>query len=209
MRVMIVDDHEVVRDGLALLMKDAFPVDGFMFASDGREAVQQATNHDVDLVLLDLSMPEGMDGIQTLIQLRKLLPSARIVIFSMYDDIGYQKRAYEYGADGYLVKRIKSDELIQSLDLIMAGNKVFDQMTIQHGQNSLDRTSWDLPITPREREVFILTVMGHTQKEIADKLSIAVKTVENHRQNISKKLGSKKRSDWLEIAQKYHVFDMN
>ena len=206
MNIMIVDDHEVVRDGLALILKDGLEVETFLFASDGREAIQKATNFNIDLTLLDLSMPEGLDGLHTLIELRKLIPEGKIVIFSMYDEIDYQKRAYEYGADGFLVKQLKSEDLISSLQKILEGQKIFDEKVIN--QDTESEHTWDLPLSPREREVFILTVKGYTQKEVAEKMNISVKTVENHRQNISKKLGSKKKHDWHELAQKYNVFEI-
>lgn len=126
MNLMIIDDHEIVRDGLSMLLQQSFCIDGRICACDGYEAVKAAVDFPADLVLLDLSMPGGLDGMTTLERLRKLLPEAKIVIFSMHDDIGYQKKAYEAGADGYLIKQLKRDDLIQSLDKILANQKVFD-----------------------------------------------------------------------------------
>jgi len=97
MNALIVDDHEIVRDGLAQLLKDAFPVHSILYASDGREAIQKALNYDIDLVLLDLSMPEGLDGLLALQEIRKIIPKAKIIIFTMYDDIYYQKKDFSFG----------------------------------------------------------------------------------------------------------------
>lgn len=213
MKVLIVDDHAVVRDGLALLIQDAFVVDSVHFAQEGREAIQMATQHAFDLILLDLSMPDGMDGILALLELRKLQPKARIVIFSMYDEEVYQQKAYENGADGYLVKRMKGDELVRALDRIMLGKKLFPTLhpePLAHGGDERVESAgpWDLPLSPRETEVFALTVLGHSRREIAERLGISVKTVENHRQHISQKLSLSKRSDWLEVAKRYKIFDL-
>jgi len=202
---MIIDDHEIVRDGLSMLLQQSFCIDGRICACDGYEAVKAAADFPADLVLLDLSMPGGLDGMTTLERLRKLLPDAKIVIFSMHDDIGYQKKAYEAGADGYLIKQLKRDDLIQSLDKILANQKVFDTHVWEDDSEGDQINLVDLPITKREKEVFILTVKGYSQKDIAERLDISVKTVENHRQKIGEKLGTHKRYEWVETALKYNV----
>lgn len=206
MNLMIIDDHEIVRDGLSMLLQQSFCIDGRICACDGYEAVKAAAEFPADLVLLDLSMPGGLDGMTTLERLRKLLPDAKIVIFSMHDDIMYQKKAYEAGADGYLIKQLKRDDLIQSLDKILANQKVFDTHIWEDDSDGDQVNLVDLPITKREKEVFILTVKGYSQKDIAERLDISVKTVENHRQKIGEKLGTHKRYDWVETARKYNVF---
>jgi two-component system response regulator NreC len=200
-----VDDHEIVRDGLSLLLKDAFPIHSILFASDGREAIQKATNFHVDLVIMDLSMPNGLDGFLALQELRKLIPKGKIIIFSMYDEIEYQKKAFEYGADGYLVKHLKSDAIIKSIRKILHGKKINNETEFD---SSLQDNSWKDPFSPREQEVFILTVKGYTQKEIAKEMNISIRTVENHRRNLSKKVGTKNKRDWLEFAKKHKMLDI-
>lgn len=206
MNLMIIDDHEIVRDGLSMLLQQSYCIDGKICACDGYEAIKAAEGFQADLVLLDLSMPGGLDGLTTLERLRKMLPDAKIVIFSMHDDIGYQKKAFEAGADGYLIKQLKRDDLIQSLDRILANQKVFDTHVLENNLEGDTYHQIDLPITKREKEVFILTVMGYSQKDIAGRLEISVKTVENHRQKIGEKLGTHKRYEWVETARKYNVF---
>lgn len=205
MDVLIVDDHEIVRDGLALLLKDAFSIHSILFAADGREALKKATNFKVDLVIMDLSMPNGLDGLLALREMRKLVTKGKIIIFSMYDEIDYQKKAFEYGADGYLVKQLKSDAIIKSIEQIMQGKKIANDKMLD---TKIQDETWKSPFSPREQEVFILTVKGYTQEEIAETMYISVKTVENHRRNISKKIGTANKRDWLEFAQKYKMLDM-
>lgn len=205
MNVLLVDDHEIVRDGLALLLKDAFSIDSILFASDGREALQKATNNPIDFVMLDLSMPDGLDGLHTLRELRKLIPNGKIVIFSMYDEIDYQRKAFEYGADGYLVKQLKSDIIIKSIEQILQGEKIANEILFDE---NVQGDPWESPFSPREEETFILTVQGYTQDEIAKTMNISIRTVENHRRSISKKLGTKNKRDWLEFAQKHKMLEM-
>ncbi|MEH7882680.1 response regulator transcription factor [Bacillus sp. JJ1609] len=206
MNVMIIDDHEIVRDGLSVLLEQSFCIDERIYACDGYEALKAAEQFRADLVLLEVSMLRRFDGLTTLERLRKILPVAKIVILSMHDDIGYQKKAYEAGADGYLIKQHKRDELVQSLDRILANQKVFDKLELDDEGGVDHFHQIDLPITKREQEVFILTVMGFSQKDIAERLRISVKTVENHRQKIGEKLKTQKRYEWVELARKYNVF---
>lgn len=205
MNILIVDDHEIVRDGLALLLKDTLPIHAILFASDGREAIQKALNYPVDLVIIDQSMPNGLDGLHALPELRKLLPKGKIIVFSMYDEIGYQKKALELGADGYLVKNLKSDTIIKLIDNVLQGKKIVNEKLLENNdQNNI----WRLPFSPREKEAFILTIRGYTQKDIAKTMNISTRTVENHRRSISKKLGSPNKKDWMEYAHKHNMLDM-
>ncbi len=205
MDALIVDDHEIVRDGLSILLKDAFSIHSVLFASDGREAIQKATNFHVDLIIMDLSMPKGLDGLSALQEIRKLAPKAKIIIFSMYDEIDYQKKAFEYGADGYLVKHLKSDALIKAIDQIIQGKKINNEAEFN---KNTENPTWDVPFSPREQETFILTLKGYTQKDIAQTMNISIRTVENHRRSISKKLGTKNKADWLDYANKHKMLDI-
>ncbi|WP_423410098.1 response regulator [Heyndrickxia sp. MSNUG] len=206
MNVLIIDDHEIVRDGLSVLLEQSFCIDERICACDGYEALKAAEQFPADLVLLEVSMLTRFDGLSTLDRLRKILREAKIVIYSLHDDIGFQKKVYEAGADGYLIKLHNRDELVQSLDRILANHKVFNSHELNDDSRVEHFRQLDLPITKREQEVFILTVMGFSQKDIAERLSISVKTVENHRQKIGEKLKTHKRYEWVQLARKYNVF---
>lgn len=205
MDALIVDDHEIVRDGIAMLLKDAFSIQSVLFAADGREALKKALNYPIDLVMTDLSMPNGLDGLQALQELRKIIPKAKIIIFSMYDEIDYQKKAFEYGADGYLVKNQKSESIIDSIQKILQGKKITKGEAVEC---NTQECTWNHPFSPRELETFIMTVKGNTQTDIANTMNISIRTVETHRRSISKKLGTKNKREWLEYAQKHKMLDM-
>lgn len=204
MRLMIVDDHEIIRDGLLMILEQAYCIDHCEFAKEGLEATQIAEHFPADLVLLDLSMPGGLDGFAILDRLRKSLPKSKIVIFSMYDEVGYQKRAFELGADGFLCKQLEKEQLIGSLDKILANQKVFNRLTKNSQIECIEQL--ELPITEREKEVFKMTVQGYSQKDISTTLNISIKTVENYRFKIGKKLNTHKRYEWVDIARKYNIF---
>lgn len=201
MNVLIIDDHSIVRDGLALLIKQTMDVNGVLFAADGQEAIQQFLKYPVDLVLLDLSLTYPLEGLEVLRELRTVSSDVKIAIFSMYDEIEYQKQAFNLGADGFLIKKLDGDEIIQEIRNILAGRRVFNEAVFE-GEGS---EQYSLPLSSREKEVFIFTVLGYTQKDIANRLNIAIKTVEVHRRNIGQKLGFKKKSEWIELAKRYKI----
>ncbi|MBE3594615.1 MAG: response regulator transcription factor [Candidatus Carbobacillus altaicus] len=209
MKALIIDDHAIVRDGLEQLLTDAFLLDEVVFAADGAEALRLAFQIEPELVLLDLSLPGGVNGLSVLQELRKVLPKGKIVVFSMYDEIEYVRRAYSLGADGYIDKGQKAESIIEHLKLILQGQKSFIvPLDVLQETAEGEEGHAGLPLTTREKDIFVLTVLGHSQKEIAEKLSISPKTVENHRSNISKKLGTHKKSDWLMLAKRYQLLDL-
>lgn len=201
MNVLIIDDHSIVRDGLALLIRQTMDVKCVLSASEGKEAIQHFLKYPVDLVLLDLSLTYPLEGLEVLRELRMVSSNVKIVIFSMYDEIDYQKQAYCLGADGFLIKKLHGDEIIKEIRNILGGQKVFNEVVFKEKKSE----KYSLPLSPREKEVFIFTVLGYTQQDTADRLNIAIKTVEAHRRSISKKLGSKRKSEWVKLAKKYRV----
>lgn len=206
MNFLIVDDHEIVRDGLSLLLNDFFPVESILFAEEGSEAIRLATKYPIELALLDLSMPGGMDGFQTLTRLKQMKPEMKAVVFSMHDEDEYKRKAYLAGADGYIEKRLHGEEIVRQLKEVLHGKKVFPPHILKGDHE--ESGGEECPLTAREKEIFILTVLGYTQKEIADQLVISVKTVENHRLNISRKLGTNRKRDWIQLAKQYHLVDL-
>ena len=205
-RIFIVDDHRMFRQGLTelLLKKSGFNVVGE--AADGREAIGKLARAKPDIVLLDISMPE-MDGLTAIGQIRKRAPSAKIIILSMHDRSSYICSALSLGASGYLLKDVDAEELFQAIDAVLGGetylSKRVNQSVIrEYIDQSKDRgfLSPMQTLTNREREVFQLMVEGHTGKAMAQKLNVAYKTVEHHRSKVMEKLECSNIAELIHMA---------
>lgn len=184
MRILLVDDHAIVRAGLrALLESEGHTV--IAEASSGREAVASAVRDQPDVVLMDVSMPD-MNGIEATRRINERAPSVRILALSMHADQGYVAAMLQAGAIGYLLKEAAIDELVDALDSVARGQPyVGGGMTIPPEQ----RAAAGKALSSREREVLKLLAEGATSKDIALALGIALPTVETHRRQIMRKLG--------------------
>jgi DNA-binding NarL/FixJ family response regulator len=202
MRVIVVDDHAVVRAGIALLVErhDGFDVVGEAGTADG--GVSQARRHQPDVILLDLTMP-GKSGIEVLPTLREVVPDASVIILSMEDDPSYIRAAFELGAKGYLLKEAAHDDLMTALEEIAAGREYLHPQLgarMQAVEAAARRREEDDPLSDREREVLRLLALGHTNQEIAKMLFISVRTVESHRAHILTKLRLNTRAELVRYA---------
>ncbi len=192
MRVLLADDHRMMRDGLrAVLEKDGVEVVGE--AANGREAVEQALALTPDVVVMDIAMPElnGIDATRRIVTGR---PSTKVLALSMSADRRYVTAMLEAGASGYLLKNAASDELLRALEVVMRGETylspsiagdVVGRATVQGSPSSLRA---EKQLTPRERQVLQLLAEGKSSKEIAMALHIALPTVETHRRQLAAKL---------------------
>jgi DNA-binding NarL/FixJ family response regulator len=193
-RILLADDHNVIRRGLRLLLEKQ---PGFVVvaeASDGRQAVAQAEATRPDVVVLDISMPL-MSGAEAAQRICELLPGAAIVILSMHSDEGYVLRALKAGARGYLVKDSAESELIEAIQAVNEGKAFFspavskvlveDYVREMKARGAVD--SYDL-LTLREREILQLLAEGKANKDIAALLGLSLYTVETHRRNLQEKL---------------------
>jgi two-component system response regulator NreC len=202
MRVIVVDDHAVVRAGIALLVErhDGFDVVGEAGTAD--DGVSQARRHQPDVILLDLTMP-GKSGIEVLPTLREVVPDASVIILSMEDDPSYIRAAFELGAKGYLLKEAANDDLMTALEEIAAGREYLHPQLgarMQAVEAAARRREEDDPLSDREREVLRLLALGHTNQEIAKMLFISVRTVESHRAHILTKLRLNTRAELVRYA---------
>jgi DNA-binding NarL/FixJ family response regulator len=193
-RIVIVEDHTIVRQGLQSLLDDRDDLEVVGMAEDGLNAIRCINEHQPDLVLLDLNMPK-MDGISVIMEVTKNYPSIRILALTMHKDEDYILSAFKAGAHGYCLKASSQDELLMGIRTVLAGKtyvspeisgKVLegylsDRMRIKE-QSSFDT------LTQREKEILKLVGEGHQNKQISDYLCISVKTVEKHRANIMAKL---------------------
>lgn len=200
--VMLADDHELVRDGIKLLLeseKDIIVVDE---ASDGAEAIEKIELHpDVDILIVDIRMPK-MTGIEVVAELKKRNNPVKTLVLSMHDSEEYVLKSVESGADGYLLKGSSKEEFLKALHAIIDGGKYFSGDVSSILVNNFNRTQApspqasktiidDIVITKREREILSELLAGKSNKEIAESLAISKRTAEVHRFNLMKKLDVK------------------
>lgn len=193
-RLLIADDHEVIRTGLATVMEGTeFEVEAT--ARSGPEAVQLARELKPDLVVMDLRMPEG-SGLSALAEMRRELPEVRVLILSNYDNPAYINQAATLGADGYLLKDSPRNRLLDSMRSIVHGEQVWESDVVRRGSVYETKSSGDLevPLTRRETEVLCKLAGGLANKEIARLLHISVETVKEHVHNILGKLNASGRT---------------
>jgi DNA-binding NarL/FixJ family response regulator len=197
-RILLADDHEVVRSGLRMVL-DAVPdLEVVAEAGDGAEAVKSALAEGVDLAVLDVSMPR-MTGLQAALELSRREPKMRVLMLSMHDDERYFFEALKAGASGYVLKTAANRDLIEACRAAMRGEPfLYPAAVTALIRDYLERarageaTPKDA-LTPRELEVVKLIAEGHTSEEIAAQLFISKKTVDRHRANVLEKLGMRNR----------------
>jgi two-component system, NarL family, response regulator DevR len=203
-RLMIVDDHEVVRMGLkaALEVEPDFTV--VAEASDGREAVERARAHRPDIVLMDVRM-DGMDGIEACREVRSELPETRVLMLTSFAEEETVVAAVMAGASGYVLKNVARARLLESLRAVARGESLLDSKVTKSVLEKLTaggRAAEQDDLTAREREVLALIAEGATNKEIAAKLVVSENTARNHVSHILSKLGFSRRSEAAAYAVK-------
>ena len=202
-RVLLADDHEMVRDGLGLVIDGAPDLEVAAVASDGVEALRVALGGEFDLAVLDVSMPR-MTGIQVAHELTRQRPKLRVLMLSMHDNEQYFFEALKAGASGYVLKSAANRDLIEACRAALRGATFIYPPAAQallrdyvHGGESADPP--DL-LTPRELDVVKLIAEGYTSDEIGEMLVISSKTVDRHRANVLEKLGMRNRVELTRYA---------
>jgi DNA-binding NarL/FixJ family response regulator len=205
-RILLADDHAVVRRGLRLVLDSEPDLEVVAEAGDGAEAVERALNDDVHLAVLDVTMPR-MTGIQAAREIARRRPDVRTLILSMHDNEQYFFEALKAGASGYVLKSAADRDLVEACRATMRGEPfLYPDAVAALIRNHLDRAgegqaAADI-LTPRELEILKLIAEAYTSKEIAEMLVISVKTVERHRANILEKLGMRDRVELTRYAIK-------
>ena len=205
-RVLIADDHAVVREGIRHVLSSDIGFEVVGEASDGAQAVSLATKLEPDVVVLDLSMPE-VSGLDAAARIRATLPGVCILILSIHDHEEYVLQSVRAGAHGYLRKDSSPAELRAAIRALYDGGSVFSppvartlSSALRNERVELERKARIANLTPRERAVLVAIARGSTNKEIASDLGISVRTVESHRETLMKKLGVRGAASLTRVA---------
>lgn len=214
-RIAVVDDHEIVRDGVKMLLEDEPGLQVAFEAETGKEAVELCKKKEPDLVIMDITMPE-MDGIQATKIIKNNYPDIKILALTMLSEDQHIRKMIKAGASGYILKSSGKNELIKAINSIMEGNHYFSdgatKAILQELVNPVVTKSKDddeVNITERELEVLKLIVDEYTNQEIAEELFVSVRTVDAHRRNLLQKTGVKNTAGLVKYALKNKLFQNN
>lgn len=205
-KVLLAEDHTIVRKGIRSLLTDAQNIEVVGEAEDGREAVEKAESLLPDIVLMDITMP-NLNGIEATRQIKRLQPQVNVLILTMYTNEEYIFQVLHAGASGYLVKQSAPGELLSAIEAVYRGDtylspaiskKIVDGF-LRQGEGAAVQTRYDT-LTAREREILQLITEGHSNKDIAELLTISVKTVGVHRNNLMEKLDMHNTTDLVKYA---------
>jgi two-component system, NarL family, response regulator NreC len=201
-RVLVVDDHAVVRSGLRRVLDAEDDIETVGEAANADRAIFEAMEHKPDVVLMDVTMP-GQSGVDALPSLLQSVPSTRVLMLSMHDDPAYVRAAFEAGASGYVLKEAADSDVVAAVRSVAAGDRyvhpALGAKLVAAEAEERRRAEAD-PLSDREREVLRLLALGHTNQEIAGMLYISVRTAETHRAHIMQKLRLSSRAELVRYA---------
>lgn len=209
MKIMIADDHALVRNALSFMLNAQPDMEVVADAADGHEVFMKLEHTPVDIVLMDISMPPGENGLQTTKRIKEAKPGVKIIILTMHDEEHYVKEALSAGADGFVLKNSQDEKLLEGIRKVKEGHRYYSGYT-EDMLEQIDLTEEDsvyASLSKREKEILPLIALGYNNKEIAGRLFISVKTVEAHKANIRKKLQVDSYSDLLRYSLKHHLVD--
>jgi DNA-binding NarL/FixJ family response regulator len=206
LRVVIADDHAILREGLRALLATTDDIEVVGEAADGREAISRVQALRPDLVIMDAAMP-GLGGLEATLELRRTHPDVKIVVLTQYEDREYIRRFLHAGVAGYLLKKSAGKELASAIRAAARGGLVLDpevakealQPATAERPGSGGSSPYDT-LTDREKQVLKLVAEGHSNKEVAELLDISVKTAMSHREHLMEKLGMHSRTELIKFA---------
>lgn len=212
-RVLLVDDHKILRDGLRSLLSAYPDIQVVGEAGHGREALERARELRPEVVLMDIAMPQ-LDGLEATRRLARELPGTRVLALTQHSDRQYVRRLFQAGAAGYLLKRSAGDDLVAAIRAVHAGGTYLDPAVAGsvvadylRGE-PLPESDPDLGrLTDREREVLKLVAEGHTNQEIADLLTLSINTVLTHRSSLMAKLDLHNRTELIKFALRHGIIE--
>lgn len=211
-RVVIADDHAILREGIRALLKLADDIEVVGEAADGREAIERCRELDPDVILMDIAMP-GLGGLEATLEIRKERPDTKVLVLTQYDDREYVQRFLKAGVSGYVLKRAAGAELAAAIRSVQKGGLVLDPLVARDalsgdaGPGAGEDDAY-VSLTDREKQVLKLVAEGKSNKEVAEILEISTKTAMSHREHVMEKLGLHSRTDLIRFALKRGVIQV-
>lgn len=210
-RVVLADDHAILRDGVRALLAAAADIEVVGEAADGTEAIARCLALRPDVALLDVNMP-GLGGLEAALVLRRDCPDTKVLILSQHEDREYVARALQAGAMGYVLKKAAGAELVSAIRAVHRGGLVLDPAVAKAAMEperteDANATDYDR-LTDREKQVLRLVAEGRANKEVAEELGITVKTAMSHREHLMQKLGLHSRTELVKFALKVGVIQL-
>ena len=208
--VLLADDHKLLRSGLKLLLQRNPDLLVVGEAADGEETLRLFGQLEPDILLLDLSMP-NMDGMECLREIKSRRPDAKVIVLTMHEDENYIRQAMQAGASAYVQKSAADTDLFKAIEAVQAGelylsqqdSKLLLHVLLSREQETVDKQAPYVLLSPREREVLRLIAHGYSLAEVAERLSLSIKTVDTYKTRLMEKLGTTKKSELVSYALKY------
>lgn len=205
-RIILADDHQIIRDGLKMIFSNDKELEVIREASNGLELMEILEQDTCDVLLLDISMPK-LSGLESLVRIKEANPNLKVLMLTMHEEPEYVIKAFKNGADGYLLKNADHVEIVSAIKTLYEGKKYFNSTVANIIVDSLNKAPEaakpDVHLTLREQEVLKLVANGLSNKLIADDLSISQRTVETHRNNLIKKFDVFNTAELIKKAGEY------
>jgi DNA-binding NarL/FixJ family response regulator len=205
LRILLADDHAMVREGLRLLINSQPHLQVIGEAGDGREALRKARELKPDIVVMDLTMPE-LNGLQATENLVADVPGIKVIALTVHEDAHYMRQLIRAGADGYVLKRAAAEQLIEAIDAVAHGGVYFDAtlagkaLTVSRAPFPDESHPRSTELSEQETKVLTLLAWGYSNKEVASQLNLSVKTVETYKTRVTEKIGLRSRAEMVRYA---------
>jgi two-component system response regulator NreC len=209
MNILVADDHAMIRNALTFLLNTHPEMQVVADAADGNEVFMKVENQPIDVVLMDISMPPGENGLQTTKRLKETFSQLKVILLTMYDERSYVRGALEAKADGFILKSANDEQLFTCIQKVYQGARFYDGYTEAMLSKIVLEKEDPLyaSLSKREKEILPLIALGYNNKQVAEKLFISVKTVEAHKANIRKKLQLDSYAGLLRYSLRHHLID--